>query len=185
MAGDFCSSFRAGSGIRELKMSAQMEKQRPREGRGPSPGSHSWWGAGEAAPRGCIPGPASYHCPVTLRPLGERHFGKAEGPLWGAPTLMAPRCHFWSLWEKREPSPPSFPHCQQLVCFLCWCLWGFPDNVPGLPRAMQRILALAFPSSWSLVCNLHGLLMGRETGVASLEDRLAQRTMSLKDVQTL
>lgn len=49
MAGDLSSSFKTGSGIKELRMSAQMEKQRPREVRGRSPGSHSWWGVGEAA----------------------------------------------------------------------------------------------------------------------------------------
>ena len=155
-------------------------KNRGPERGSPFPGSHSWLGNRRGSVQWLHSWARYLSLPCVLSPYDPSVVGdtleRQKSPWHSLPHAAC----FRFLWEKLEPSHLSFPHCQQLVCFLCWCLWGFPDNVPGLGGAVQRILALAFPSSWSLVSNLHGLLMGKVTGVASLEHSLAPRTESLK-----
>lgn len=84
MVGDLCSSFKAGSGIKELRMSAQMEKQRPREGRGPFPGSPSWWGQERQLPGAAFLGQlvitALSLCALSVRDTLERPRDLCGGP---------------------------------------------------------------------------------------------------------
>lgn len=167
-----CSGLMAGSEIKELRMSEQMEEQRPREVKLFPRVTLLLGELGRQLPVIVFLGQAF----ITTRRSRVTLLGDKGSLVWPI-TRTASCCPLLiTLRGNGAPLICSFPHWQQLVGFMGRCLWGFPDNVPGL---MQGIMA------WSLVCHLCRLLMGKAIGVASLADSQAPRIKSLKTMPTL